>query len=576
MQQNRSMPTLLPKQAFIPRSIANENERRQFTEKRDRLFALCTEPEQRCLLALADWYESHWHRLIARPNIFATCVGASFDLRYQWMPGPKPHPLLVAWIQTMAVVGRTINAVENRIGAWSQWRCIAFLRSSVQPGNEDVLVGVVDFLRVLPLQVGVSWAKRSLQDRLAALTTSCMESPRVSARRRMDAAMRCIDRNYEPKNYALPDGTTHLRKQCWPLLLELTQEDMLAALHIVDEQKVRHGKANGFSTLDLHEAPELAYQLARALRPHRSAFAAVLLRESIQYSSFQRSRLTGEPATVLERVMDESCRLLAEWIAADVGIADDDLLQSIHHLLWYGNPSDAYWATLPARALELVRRLPQHELNRRLRLVAQVAFYGEAVDLAAAQEAHALFDEWVTLELDRLQLMEWDRERDRDDLFSTVGHAVWEMSRSLEVLEDKQCSMRNRHIAAAPDHRLVRTFEMRLEPFVQRLLSQEPAVALHQLGRIAAYIHHEGLFRKYHVLFREQFTQRAPLFPEDAGRALKTVIKSCGYSQSDDEIYRKTVCKETFEVMLPLLESISPEAAAYARTGVGWSPRGDI
>ncbi|MEO8391275.1 hypothetical protein [Polaromonas sp.] len=570
------MPTLLPKQAFIPRSIANENERRQFAEKRDRLFALCTEPEQYCLLALADWYESHWHRLIAQPNIFATCVGASFELRYQWMPGPKPHPLLVAWIQTMAMVGRAINAVENRIGAWSQWRCIAFLRSSVQPGNEDVLVGVVDFLRVLPLQVGVSWAKRSLQDRLAALTTSCMASPRVSARHRMDAAMRCIDRNYEPKNYALPDGTNHLRKQCWPLLLELAQEDMQAALHIVDEQKARQGKASGFSTLDLHEAPELAYQLARALRLHRSSFAAVLLRESIQYSSFQRSKLTGEPAAVLERVMDASCRLLADWIAPDVGIPDDEVLQSIHQLLWYGNPADAYWATLPARALELVRRLPERELDRRLRVVAQVAFYGETTDPAAAKEAHTLFDEWVTLELDRVQLMERDRERDRDDLFSTVGHTVWEMSRSLEVLEDKQGSMRNRRIAAAPDHRLVRTFEMCLEPFVQRLLSQEPAVALHQLGRIAAYIHHEGLFRKYHALFREQFTQRAPLFPEDAGRALKTVIKSCGYSQSDDEIYRKTVCKETFEAMLPFLESISPEAAAHARTGVGWSPRGDI
>jgi hypothetical protein len=392
----------------------------------------------------------------------------------------------------------------------------------------------------------------------------------------MNAAMRCIDRNYEPKNYALPDGTNHLRKQCWPLLLELTQEDMQAALHIVDEQKARHGKASGFSTLDLHEAPELAFQLARVLRPHRSAFAAVLLRESIQYSSFQRSQLTGEPAAVLERVMDASCRLLAEWIAPDVGIPDDEVLQSIHQLLWYGNPADAYWATLPARALELVRRLPERELNRRLRVIAQVAFYGEATDPAAAKEAHALFDEWVTLELERVQLMEWDRERDRDDLFSTVGHAVWEMSRSLEVLEDKQGSMRNRHIAAAPDHQLVRTFEMRLEPFVQRLLSQEPAVALHQLGRIAAYIHHEGLFRKYHALFREQFTQRAPLFPEDAGRALKTVIKSCGYSHSDDEIYREAVCKETFEAMLPLLESISPEAAAHARKGVGWSPRGDI
>lgn len=570
------MPTLLSKQAFVLRSITNENERRQFTDKRDRLFARCTEPEQRCLLALAEWYESHWHQLIARPNIFATCVGASFELRYQWLTGPKPHPLFVAWIQTMAVIGRAIYAVENRIGAWSQGRCIAFLRSSVQPGNEDVLIGVVDFLRVLPLQVGTIWSKGPLQERLAALTTNCMASPLVSASRRMNAAMRCIDRNYEPSNHSLPDGTHHLRKQCWRLLMELTQEDMKAALHIVDEQKARHGKANGFSTLDLHEAPELAYALARALRPHRPAFAAVLLRESIQYSSFQRSRLTGEVAAVLERVMDASCRLLAEWIAPDAGIADDEVLTSVHQLFWYGNPEDAYWAALPARALALVHRLPANEPGRRLRLIAQVAFYGEKTNPASAKEAHSMFDEWVKLELESLQLTEWDRERDNDDLFSTVGHAVCEMSRSLEVLEDKQLSMRNRRIAAAPDHPLVRTFEARLAAFVERLLAQEPAMALHQLGRIAAYVHHEDLFRKHHALFREQFAQRAPLFPEDAGRALKSVIKSCGYSQTSDEMYRKAVCKETFEAMLPLLESISAEAAAHARSGVNWSPRGDI
>lgn len=578
MQQNPRMPTHLPKDAFVPRSIINENERREFAARRDRLFALCTQPEQRCLHALAEWYASHWHRLLYRPNRFDECVRASYKLRYLWLGGPKPHPLLVAWIHTMAGIGHSINAAESRICAWSQWRCIAPLRSSVQPGDEEVLLGVVDFLRSLPLQVGESWSGGRLEDRLAALTTNCMTSPRVSARRRMDAAMRCIDRQHEPKNYSLPKGTAHLREQCWPLLLELTQEDMQAALHIVDEQKARHGKVSGFSTLDLRDAPQLAYQLARALRPHRSAFAAMLLCKSIHYLSFQHSGLTGEPATVLERLMDESCRLLAEWIAPGVDMADDEVLASIFMLFWHGNPSDLYWATLPARALALARRLPEREANRRLRLSmsAEVAFYGETTDAAAADEAHTLFGEWVTRELDRLQVTEADREHGQFDGFLdgvfTVGDAVCDMSQALEVLDDKRGSMRNRHIAAAPDHRLVHTFEMRLEIFVQRLFSQKPAVALVQLGRIAAHIHHEGLFRRCHALFRKEFVLRAPLFPEDAGRVLKTVIQYCGYSQSDDDMYRKVVCRETFEAMLPLLESISPEAAAHARTGVGWSP----
>jgi hypothetical protein len=392
----------------------------------------------------------------------------------------------------------------------------------------------------------------------------------------MDAAMRCIDRSHRPENQSLPDGTRHVRKQCWPLLLELTQEDMQAALHIVDEQKSRHGKANGFSTMDLHEAPELASQLARTLRPYRPAFAAMLLRESIQYSSFQRDRLTGEPAAGLQRVIDESCRVLAEWIVPNGGVDDEEVLAVIRQLFQYGNPADAYWTALPARALELISCLPSRERDRRLNMLALVAFYGETVDPNSAEKARRLFDDWVKLKLENLELEARDRERDRDDLFSTIGHAIWDLSGSLNVLEDKRGSMRNRRVAAAPVHPLARTFETRLDQLVQRLLAQEPAVALHQLARIAAYVRHEALFRKYQALFQEQFSKRAPLFPEDAGRALKTVIKSNGYSQSDDETYRKSICKETFEAMMPLLESVSPEAAAHARSGVGWSPRAHI
>lgn len=560
----------------MPRSIASENDRRQFAEQRDQLFALCTAQEQRCLIGLASWYESHRDRLF-RDNPFAGYVQAAFTLRYQsWMLVSKPHPALAAWIRTLGWVGRGISAFDNRIVAWSQQRCISVLRASVTPRDDDVLLGVVDFLRQLPLHVGGPWVQKPLQEQLAALTTACMASSRVSASRRMDAAMRCIDRSYRPENHSLPDASRHVRQQCWPLLLELAQEDMQAALHIVDEQQSRRGKANGFSTMDLHEAPRLASQLALILQPHRPVFAVMLLHESITYTSFQRNRLTGEAAAGLERVMDESCRVLAEWITPERCVDDEEVLAALRQLFQHGNPTDAYWAALPQRALEIICRLPTLEGDRRLSMLALVAFYCEAADPASAEKAHRLFDEGVRVRFENLQLEAWDRERDSDDLFSTVGHAVWELSRSLQVLEDKQGSMRNHRIAAAPGHPLARAFEVRLDQLAQRLLAQEPGVALHQLARIAAYVRYEALFRKHQMLLREQISLRAGLFPEDAGRALKTVIQSTGYSAADDELYRKTLCKETFETMLPLLESLSPDAAAHARTGVGWSPRPDI
>lgn len=570
------MTASLPADAFVPRDLADGNERHAFAGQRDRLFAHCTGAEQRCLLALADWYGRHWHRLIGRPNVFDTCVAASFELRYTWLPGPKPHPVLVAWIRSMALVGRAIAGVEGRIGAWSQWRCLALLRSCVAPGDEDVLLGVVDFLRALPLQVGALWEQAPLQDRLAALTRDCMASRHVSARRRMDAALRCIDRNHDPVRHALPDGTNDLRRQCWPLLLELAREDLPAALHVVDAQAARQGQATALSTLDLHEAPELAYQLAMALHGHRPAIAAGLLRESVQYASFQRSRLTGEPAAGLERVMDASCRLLADWIAPAAELPDDDVLQSIHQLFCYGNPADPYWAALPPRALALVRLHPGLALERRLRLLAQVAFYGAGCAPRAAEEALALFDGCVAATFASLQLTDADRQADRVDLWSTVGMAVSDMSRPLQLVEDKQLSMRNCRIAASPRHPLVDAFAARMDQFDARLLAQEPAHALHQLALAAVNTHHEGLFRRQHGRLRDRIQERAPRFPDDAGHALKTVIQSCGGSQAGDQAYRQTVSQETFEALLPLLESISPEAAAHARTGVRWNPRGDL
>lgn len=59
--------------------------------------------------------------------------------------------------------------------------------------------------------------------------------------------------------------------------------------------------------------------------------------------------------------------------------------------------------------------------------------------------------------------------------------------------------------------------------------------------------------------------------PVDAGLALKTLIRYKGYSQTDDDLYRKQVCQDLFDALVPSLDAVSADDAAVARSGIGWS-----
>jgi hypothetical protein len=85
-----------------------------------------------------------------------------------------------------------------------------------------------------------------------------------------------------------------------------------------------------------------------------------------------------------------------------------------------------------------------------------------------------------------------------------------------------------------------------------------------------------ALSRKYHGVLNDEFQVRACRHPNDAGLALKKLIQRCGYSRIEDESYRSDLHRESFNAMLSTLEAISPADAAVARSGIGWSPRGDI
>ena len=198
-----------------------------------------------------------------------------------------------------------------------------------------------------------------------------------------------------------------------------------------------------------------------------------------------------------------------------------------------------------------------------MRLLAAVVFYSG--DSGLVREASALFEGCSERRLDIVGDLEW-----------VLIPAVSDVTQSLSILEDKVMSMRNRHVMANPNHPLLHVVETQLQAFLARILATEPACALSNLVSLTLVLSNETLIRKHHRMLRNEFEARAREYPTDAGLALKKLIQYCGYSQMDDEMYRKELCKESFNALFPLLESISATDAAIARTGIGWNPRGDI
>ena len=113
----------LPPSAFIPRRHLAVQQRYEFIEKRDRLFALCTPEEQQCLIKLARWYGAQRHELFTTPNIFSESFSADFKYRYlPWM-----HSKPSAMVRGLAKVSRKIMEIDQWLGNRLQCRLIVQL-----------------------------------------------------------------------------------------------------------------------------------------------------------------------------------------------------------------------------------------------------------------------------------------------------------------------------------------------------------------------------------------------------------------------------------------------------------------
>jgi hypothetical protein len=553
----------LPKTAFLPGHPLNENDRRALMERRDKLFLLCTPAEQQCLIELARWYESHRLEISGEPNIVKQSFLAVFYHRH--LPWANQKPGLI--VRLLAKLSGAVYKLERWNNQRFQSDFITRMGSLVHEVDEDVLLGAINFFRILPLDAGFD-GQRTLMNKLDAMASRCVANPHVSASRRFAALQRSVQSTYGPTGLQRGLDEPNLRKQAWPLLLEIAHENMATAVRLIDEHwdQTPARPPQILMSLHLHESPELAYQLAVTLKPHRPGFAVDMLREFILYSSFQLKRLDQPAAIALEKVMDASCQLLADW-TFDTSLADTKSpLRAMDSLFRHGNPEEGYWQKIPRECLAVIKSLEPAAQDRQLSLLAQAVFYGDSFSQLAA-EAHELFKACVVRRLGE----PWARDREGD-----LERAIRDACESLSILEEKVMSFRNRRIAASPDHPLLHTVHAQLQGFLERLLANEPSAALSRIVSLTLALSNQMLIRKYHRILRDEFEARAGDFPADAGLALKQLIQYCGYSQADDEMYRKDLCRESFNALLPVLEGISPTDAAVARTGIGWNPRGDI
>lgn len=548
-------PSSLPTQAFLPSRKQSEQERQAFVDRRDRLFQLCTPAEQQCLVELARWHASHRVEMLAKPNIFTESVVAQFNSRYFPWGRSKPNAL----VRGLAKISEIISRIERWRGQRGESMFIAHMRSRVGEGVEDVLIGVIQYLRLLPLEI-VPHEQRSFERKLDAATRDCIAGNQVSATKRFDAVQRCIRWTYEA--FGPGASTADLRRHIWTLLLEVAHEDIHACGRLVDEHWNQTRPPQILMSLHLHEAPELAYQLAVKLKEHRVEFAADMLGTSIRHASYQLQRLDPPASAAMDMVMDASCRLLAEWTFESCKTDGRSALLAMDSLLRFGNPADSYWRRIPQECLPVIKGLEPGEQGQQLRLLAQLVFYGDSSS-ALTREAHELFKVCVARRVGGPPGSRAEQER-----------TVSDICQSLSILEDKVLSFRNRRIPASPCHLLLYTVEGLIQLFLEGLLASEPAEPLGQIVLVTLSLSNQALIRKHHRILREAFEVQARRFPADAGRALKQVIQYCGYSQPDDEMYRKELCQESFNALLPVLEAISPPDAAVARTGIGWSPRG--
>jgi hypothetical protein len=542
---------ILSREAFLPRHLRERHsERREWLANRDQLFAAATPREQEVLVAMAEWESNCRYGLIARPNLFSESkqyLGEyKMALVFYTISGRELPPKPNAVIRSLARIDRGLASLEARLARVQRRRFLAHLLRQVHASEEaDVLMGVCFLLSAMRLE-----PDGQLTESLSAQINESFTQKGTPAARRLDRVLSLSDIKV--------DRDWRSRGVLTALLLEVAEQDLAAALRYLDEDALRLKDRRFDSFLEGH--PEVLTRLALLLQFARPALAQKFLVRAVGFADHEFSKCLPDVLPQLRKVMDASCETLAQWVL-ERPQADEELeADSLYCLLRYGDPCQAYWSICLDRAWERCQQKmlePVVHFQWHHRLI-EVAFYSPPGSIIQAQ-ALERFDTLVRERLSRYQYFSGDF------YYRTHMSGLGDM----KLLESAPYSGRNRRFQAAPNHPLNQVLRRN---FQQALQDREQAHSVDELGLLVDFaidLQNEAFAAECLEQISIRFESFARRFPKEAGQCLRDIGRCTKYHST-----RAEKCAETFEKQLPLLDEISVEDAAVARTASNWSPRG--
>lgn len=511
--------------------------------------------------------------LISKPNVFSGSATAMVLMKhFAWMAAtldvqPARSP---GWaVRVLAKVSVLIDWVDARLMTWQCRRFQDRLTRLVNLQKDaDVMLGVVYFLCSQRVEFA-SVNSGQLSTTLFALAEASLASQATPAIRLLGKVAELIVREDSTGHQQqLVFGFPQMKEHVWRLLLNAAKQDTQWALRFIDEHWRKPSKWSGLlSVFALHGQPDVAHQLAIVMRPYRPEFAADMLLECVRKAGWTVTEKGSEAPVSLPRLLDDACDLLWGWVQESLpsGAAKEDLQDRLDGLFRYGNPKRPYWVELPVCALEAIQSISFDEQTKVLPsgLLVRVIFYSNTGSSTAIR----------AMELFRACLAH--RSLKADSVWQLIEVAV-DATKAIEVLEGGILAGLNRFVAAQPQHSLMQVVADYLDETRDKMRALQPSTVLADQMSLTLRVKVKTLFSRLLDQFRNEFALQVEFAPADAGLALKNLIQYKGYSQVDDQMYRKQMCQDVFDALIARLEEVSSADASVARSGIGWNPRGDI
>lgn len=577
--------------ALLIRKNFKSEEDKATLERADAIYAMLPESEQDFIHDLAQWYSSIRFEIIERPhwlwNAYLRVVGPRAFF--------KESPGLLDYVAYP--VAKAIGRKEMRRSDEARK---AFLQRIRRASGEHKrgLTGALTYLRV----IGFSISAKDFRADFDEITDSYVRSGRVPEADRIEALRfakeledrhmdlcRAYNQNKKAKKSSAGEAEGREGKSApikaatgsdpkpapevapdappstpWEFLLKLTREDPEKAIEVAQKQWKSAQEPGEFSQVQLMQAYELAYELAVFFKPHFEAFALHLLDVSVTWTGRAVSKASRvERSAQFVEQFETRATLFADWIESLRRREQPIALEYLLTMLRYGNPSRPYWDSILDVSYAQAVNAAAHDQESCLELFACVSFYAEAGS-ALAENALAQFEKLASQALDSANEIKAGFDATRD------------LTGAIKLVEEKTMSGRNLNFAANPDHPLVMIVRQRLKHTIGEILSTSPSNVMELMAHLMTQVRVEVLFRELDASLRKALAARLRSFPADAAKALIHLTRYCGYSQVDDEEYRKHVCKATFNEFYPVLRVVSPDDADLVRPHIGWSPSRDV